>query len=418
MSLRLLILATYPHQPARHGGQVRLAAIDRIYRAAGFELQHICVYEPEVYPALQGAGAIAFSAEHPMRRYRGRQVPLIADFLTGPYAAADAGAYGAIRRQIAARPDIIHLEQPWLLPLAERLLAEPEFAGTRLIYGSQNIEAPLKRAILSQYQVEAPDVLEEIARLEQRACARADLVLAVSRADQAILSAWSPGRVVLAANGIDPWQASAAARRRWRARLGEAPFALYVASAHPPNLSGFFAMLGASLAFLPPDRCIVTAGSIGAAILADARFRRWEPLNRSRLIDAGIVEDEDLAALKDLAQVFFLPILDGGGTNIKTAEALYSGRYVVGTGASLRGYDSYCDLPGLAIHDEPALFRAAILRALESPRRAAAADTNERRAGLLWQNCLAHLPAEARALLRAGPAQAAMAPAGAEAGRP
>lgn len=398
---RILILSTYPYDQPRHGGQVRLSSIDRSYREAGFQIDHVCVYEPEVYtPGTKSALNIAFGQESPHRQYHGDFVPFILDYLSGAFASSDDGAWRQIKAGLSQIPQVIHLEQPWLLPLAERLLAEPGWQDTRLVYGSQNIEVPLKRAILEKYKIDRPDVMREIVTLEARTVQRADLVLGLSEADCAVLRGMTSKPVLLCANGIDPWQSTEAARKRWAARCGSQPFALFVASAHPPNFTGFFDCLGDSLAFLPPDRKIVAAGSVGPAIQTQAEFLRYAPLNASRILVTGMLPDEDLAALKDLAQSFILPITIGAGSNIKTAEALYSGKFVIGTTVSFRGFEAWLDLPGVTVADTPADFRAALTRSLDQPLPADAASYAAKRRGLTWRATLEPLAAAVATLAK------------------
>jgi hypothetical protein len=55
-----------------------------------------------------------------------------------------------------------------------------------------------------------------------------------------------------------------------------------------------------------------------------------------------------------------LPIGYGGGSNVKTAEALAAGRPIVATGAAFRGFDEYRSLPSVTLADTPLAFEAAI----------------------------------------------------------
>lgn len=77
--------------------------------------------------------------------------------------------------------DVIHVEQPWLWPLATKIRQRPEFSSSLLVYGSQNLEAPLKSSILEQYKVNAVhDVVDAVEALEKQAVLEADLTVAVT----------------------------------------------------------------------------------------------------------------------------------------------------------------------------------------------------------------------------------------------
>lgn len=387
----VLMLTTYPIAKPRHGGQLRARALCDAYRAAGWDVATLAVFEAEAYaPDARGNDDIEFPPWSPYRRFAGRAVPLLADYCAGAFAAADDGAWPAIRGKLDPQLDVVHIEQPWLLPLAERILRERGAHPPKLVYGSQNVEHGLKRAIFEQAGVHgADDVIAAIEALEVRATQRADLVLAVTRADAAVLAAHRAGPVCYAPNGIAGWQAERAKLEQWRAQLPKAPWALFVASAHPPNVQGFYACFGDSLACVPPDSRVVVAGSVSEHVYRAACASRWAPINLSRLQLLGELADDDLAAVKTLAALYLLPITQGGGSNIKTAEAIYSRRPVVATSTSLRGYEDYATLPEITVADEVAAFRHAVMRRLlDEPPRADTGPDTPLREQLLWAHCL------------------------------
>ena len=154
MNPTVLLLSTYPIVEPRHGGQVRLANIAHAFEAANWQVESMAIYEPEGYGAQrQGPRDLPFPVDSPFRQFKGRDVPLVNDLLTGLYAAADDGGFAAVVRQLPPVVDAIHVEQPWLWPLAKRIKQLPGFEKTILIYGSANIEARLKLEILTSYGV-------------------------------------------------------------------------------------------------------------------------------------------------------------------------------------------------------------------------------------------------------------------------
>lgn len=381
-----------------HGGQIRLAEIAAAYRRSGAEVRVCSVFDQTSY-ANQRYGRYdhIYPLQSPFRQWQGQAVPLIDDLTVGNYAAQDAAAYQALTAHLPQPVDVLHFEQPWLLPLVLRWRDEGRLKGTRLVYGSQNIEAALKASILHQYSVPQADAIaQEIAVLERSACQAADLTLAVSESDRQVLQGYTAQPVVLAANGIAAWQASDAALKHWKTQLPAANFALFVGSAHPPNISGFFDMFGDALGFISPDSRLVVAGSVGPHLLTHPQFQRWLPLNQSRLQVLGMVEDDALAAIKTLAHLFVLPITEGGGSNIKTAEALYSGAHVLGTPVSFRGFDGFLKLPGVHQQAQPADFRQAVARLLQTPSPVKEPASETHRQTLLWSHTLACLESVAR----------------------
>lgn len=198
---------------------------------------------------------------------------------------------------------------------------------------------------------------------------------------------------LLAPNGIAPWTAKAEVLESWKARLPESPWILYVASAHPPNFKGFNECLGSSLACIPPDSKLVVVGSVCEHLESTLRDSRWGQLNLSRLKLLYMLPDDDLDAVKTLAHAFLLPIPHGGGSNIKTAEAIYSGKYVVGTESAFRGFEQHLDLPEISVARTPNEFHAAIRKRLTGP---ATIDGNgpdrESRESLTWARSLESIP--------------------------
>ncbi|WP_026686569.1 glycosyltransferase [Azovibrio restrictus] len=385
---KVLILASYSCVTPLHGGQIRLSEIIKSYQAAGHAVQSLNLYS--MMSVGRGSHDFNYPLDTPWRLWQGRSVPLIEDLTSGRYAAGDEEAYARLTRAVEGVPDVIQVEQPWLFPLVARWRREGVFPGATIVYSSHNVEAPLKLAILRQYGIpEAEQIAAEIDALERQACELADVVLAVSRSDCQVLGAWCRQPVVLAANGIAAWPRVERDMAAWRGRLPQQPFPLFVGSAHPPNISGFFEVFGESLGFLPPDTRLCVLGSVGAHLPENPRMQRWLPLNLSRLQVLGVVDEAGLAAVKNLAHVIVLPITEGGGSNIKTAEALYSGKHVLGTPVSFRGFDAYLGMPGVHVAEPGRPFREKLRELLQAPPLAPAAPDLELRQSLLWRHTLA-----------------------------
>jgi glycosyltransferase involved in cell wall biosynthesis len=281
------------------------------------------------------------------------------------------------------------------------------------VYSSQNVEAPLKRGVHAGQPDEVTDaVVRRIERLERDVVAAADLTIAVTESDAETYRAWGGRRVVVAPNGIVERPTDPERLAHWRSHLDGTPFALFVGSAYPPNIYGFWQMLAPSMAFLAPDERVLVAGGIGGVLFHDPASREWERINTSRIVLAGQVTEGDLAALLALASCVVLPITIGGGSNIKTAEAIFSGRPVVGTTLSFRGYERALALPHVYRTDAPAEFRRLVKAALDGTLPPGRADQPELRRSVLWTETLKAVPAEIAALPSvAGPAPAGYRPA-------
>lgn len=398
----VLILSTYPVVQPRHGGQVRLANILKAYRDGGWNVTHVAVYETEGYGPSQVTDLdVAFPADSGFRSYRGRHIPLSNDLLSGRFAAADDGGFPAILRSLPSSLAAVHVEQIWLWPAAQRIRAMPQYAGVKLVLGTQNIEAPLKVDIFRTYDVkDCADVIDDIRTLEARSVGEADLALAVTRDDLDAVRGLGAREVVLAPNGVEPWTATEADLDRWRRRLPQAPWALYVASAHPPNFTDFYAYFNGSLGCIPPDSRLVVAGSVCQHIYEAGLKSRWSSLNVARLELLFTLSDADLAAVRTLAHMFVLPISVGGGSNIKTAEAIYSGARVVGGATAFRGYEDFLDLPEIQLARTPREFTSFVREGLAFPL--ARKEAPDRRSALTWTHNLRHMTERVGTLVDTG----------------
>jgi glycosyltransferase involved in cell wall biosynthesis len=86
-----------------------------------------------------------------------------------------------------------------------------------------------------------------------------------------------------------------------------------------------------------------------------------------RAVRLGQLPDDDLAATILSSSAVLLPITQGGGSNLKTAEALASGRRIVATSFAFRGYEDYLNVSGVAIADTPDEFRSEMIKAVKQP---------------------------------------------------
>ncbi|HEX7769264.1 MAG TPA: FkbM family methyltransferase [Dokdonella sp.] len=370
--MRLLQLTTYPLKNPRHGGQLRCAAIRDCYRALGIEVETLAVMHEGAHRGDRERSDIALPAESPHWNPR---LPRFVDLQAGDCLVGSAEAFAAFDAVLGRlRPHVIQLEQPWLYPAVKRWLDERAFderTRPRLVYSSQNIEWKLKRDEAATGVATAPDFAREVRRveaLEREVVRAADLVIACTDEELSELRAMTDDAAgtrtwVTAHNAIAPYNPDPARVAAMRHRLGLERYPLFVGSAHPPNVDGFWRMLAPSLSFLRPDEKIVVAGSVGHLLRQHPTYAAWSGINEPRLAIVGEVEREDLVALLGGAAAILLPITTGGGSNLKTAEAIYSGRPVLATPHALRGYGDAAHWPTIRVEDGADGFRRT-LRAL------------------------------------------------------
>ncbi|RYD16205.1 MAG: glycosyltransferase [Lysobacteraceae bacterium] len=409
--MRVLQLVTYPLKSPRHGGQLRCAAIRERYRELGLEVETVAVLHGNDYrPDEHERHDIVLSPDHPGFD---PAFPRMTDLQRGRVLAGDARAFAAFRDLVERlRPDLVQLEQPWLYPAVRRWFDERRLDAARrprLVYSSQNIEWKLKRDEMPAAHAADTAYLREVAAveaLERELVRAADLVIACTDEELAELRAMAGEPVhasewVTARNAIAPFAPDPARIAAMRQRLGLERYALFVGSAHPPNVDGFWNMLAPSLAFLRPDEKIVVAGGVGHMLRQHPVYAAWSGINEPRLAVLGEVERDDLVALLGGAATILLPITTGGGSNLKTAEAIYSGRPVLATPHALRGYGDASRWPTLTLADTADSFRLRLRESLDGPERVPPADHARIRIEVTWARALAPL---ADAVLRLQPA--------------
>ncbi|MER2268924.1 hypothetical protein [Methylobacterium oxalidis] len=386
--MRYLSLATYPISVPRHGGQIRVNALHRVLRERGWVTAHIAVYDQAAQPD-EPESEFLFPLTLPFQidiaRREGRPDVDAADFLL------EAPGQWLRFCQVldGFRPDIVSCEQPWLWPAVRRYLEQRPGIDVKILYSSQNVEAHLIANVTASCSPEGRARLSaRTAEIEIDMVARADAIMVVSQGDHDHF-AQSGKPILLAPNGV--WSgAPASSLDYWRRNLTLYSTMLFVGSGHPPNAIGFSEMLGPRLSYLAPDERIIVVGTVAGLLDRTPGYSDWYGLNAARLIVAGSQDEGGLSTLLALAGGIVLPITMGGGTNLKTAEALYNRKRIVATSIAMRGYENFADFPGLTICDEPEAFKQAVracLAATGGPLTYTL-EQLEQLDGLLWSSTL------------------------------
>ena len=381
--MKILVLCTYPIKNPRHGGQLRVRNIVDTYRAAGHEVEVAGVLGSDQYESengfhpFPGAGQLAAVIPNPF---------LMEDYAIGRLFADDTSHYERLAALIRNKPDVVQVEHPWLFAFARRFVRE---VNAKLIYSSHNVEWQLKKQILSSYFDEdtARQQADLIKRVELDAVAGAESIACVSENDAVWLRTQTTKPVVVAPNGVKPWQTNEEGRKEAASITQGYRYALYCASAHPPNMTGFFDMFAGGFGSLKPDEKLVVAGGASWAMAGDVRIHQ-SPKLAERYVIGGIVSQDCLEGLLDGAACIVLPLTQGGGTNLKTAEALWAGKHIVATTVAMRGFERFFGARGVHVADEPAAFKRALRNAMGAAPLQLTQEEIESRRTVLWESCL------------------------------
>lgn len=346
--MKIASLSTYPVSSPFHGGQRRVNAIIAALRAAQHEVQHFPLYFGDDFPeasAEEQEFALAGAIRNKLAASGKREDIHLADILD----AQDPTAQRMLQKLAVFQPDIIQFEQPWLYAvLKDAITQDPQLCKAALVYSSQNVEADL---LPEAFKTEALD-------LERDLIAAADLVISVSTSDAKRFKGLGAKQTVVAPNGshlpvtLGPDIVSPITQ----------DYALFVGSAHRPNSEGYWDNFGMIPGFIPPSARLVVVGGVCNLLGSDARFQKFRSLNNEVVHNMGVVPEDMLNRLLGFASVICLPISSGGGTNLKTAEALLSGKPIIAMSAAFRGFEHFIHAPGVFIADNPKGFKSLIQR--------------------------------------------------------
>ncbi len=389
--MRVLILGPWPVARPRHGGQIRAASIIEAYRARGHEVRFMGIYDPGNVPlsdtdpddvAVDGdVGAYVAAATDP---------PGWSFWAAFAEVPALFQRFEAVVRQF--RPDIVQFEEPYLWLVVQKLRARGCIDRARIIHSSYNYETALRRDLMEIDGNVDEQVLARVAAQEEDIAREADLVVTVSDDDAECFRRIGANNVLVARNGSRRPEATTEALAALDGYLGTAPFVLFVSSAHTPNARGLLDMVeGVSIRLPGP---LVIAGSV-SRLLAPQRARH-RLLRDARMV--GVVEPSILDALVVRAGVIILPKTRGGGSNLKTSEALLARRPIVATDLAFVGFEDWRDLPGVHIANEPAAFWERVTQKLTQAESIGSSDGPDPRDALLWSSCLAPMTDAVEAL--------------------
>jgi hypothetical protein len=388
MKMNILQMTTYDVDKPDHGGKLRCHHIRRALRQH-FDVQTLSFEWGDGFDA----STMCVMLDKARWETIGIDVPL-SDWGICTYLEKDNACYQKVCSLLSEyAPDVILLEQPFLWPLLERLMQDAVIpTDVKLIYSSHNIEIGMKRKIYKDFY--APDVafryVEYVDSMEKAAILTCTAAMAVSSVDAAYVNAFSPGKPVrVFLNGhVQPaptpedekWEARFAAQRNnW----------VYVASWHPPNINGLRDLVMALARYSDSMEGIVlwVLGGVGNGLKATTPGFRQEDYPWLRIL--GLVSGDDIESAILSSSGVVLPIWEGGGSNLKTAQALLSEKCVLGSEFSFRGFEHCAQEPGVML--APDADGLAKLLVTTAPQALYPRSDNVQ--ALKWERILESLPA-------------------------
>ncbi len=384
--INLLNISPFPWQPPFHGGQHRVFNIVKKYKDLGIEVQSIGI-NPDPHHYRSQANFIPCD-EKLIKKYSDKPWQM-SDYYFANEFIDDKGRFQKLSSVVKVAPEVIQIEHPWLfkfgLKFAESLPRRP-----RIVYSSHNIEHQLKEKLLRGVlpTTDLKEEVEKVRLLEEFSILNSDYIVCCTENDANYARQVNPSATVLVCpNGVR----SIRNIPRFDITLPE-KYAIFCGSGHPPNVKGLYEMFSKGLGCVAPDQRLIIVGSVGHQVMLDQRFDKI-PNFRKRTVILGEVEENLMNFLLSHAHVVILPLTVGGGSSLKTAEALYLGKWVVATECALRGFEKFSSSAGVLISkdNERDSFSQMLRKAFDSEPLHLSSFEKERRESLLWTSTLKDL---------------------------
>ena len=378
MTRTIVIFSTYAPSE-EFGGPARIFHMRRVIERRGHRVSHVVIDTDGVRGATT-ANDLRITAST-----RTRPIDhLYTDVELGATVGADQHQVDKVvaylRRQ---RADLVILEQPFLVPVVRRALAQVPIP---VLYSCQNVEYQLRKDLeqFSPMRTRSPLRYEEVRALEIEAVAMSAAVTSICTSDQTRLQLDFGVESVVVPNG----STVAEARLDLQYQRDHAYFA-FAGSSYWPNTEGFADIATPSLAFLPPNVRIEICGSVCKALLDHRRLLNHSDINLARMSMNGFVPMNELIGLMVNSIAVLVPVFLGEGSNLKSADALACGAPVIMTRRATHGYEDVLaiDDEGVTVVDTPAEFRAAMKLAVATGRPSGLVGA-KRRQMLAWSNRL------------------------------
>lgn len=229
--------------------------------------------------------------------------------------------------------------------------------GDRFVYSSQNNETELKKRLLEWHPLKT-ELLSQVERIERLAveCSAASIAVSQEDAESLVKGKRTAGPVMVVRNGAAAPRVGEdveRARQNLREKIGERAV-VFLGSAHMPNAEAA-QFIVEHIAPQCPDVRFHLLGSVCSTIAkAPPNVTLW-----------GVVDEVTKSAVMQSCALALNPMTSGSGSNVKLADYLGNGLFVITTEFGQRGYP-----PSVREHlavESLETFASGICRAIDAP---------------------------------------------------
>jgi len=368
--LDFLVVNTYPSNPARHGGGIRIQnlwgsmpadicaqavvlahtdggpALMPLTRARpGFE-QHVPFW-PELRAAIAQLNAVTGTSSD--------------DVALALAANGDDPFTRALRSAAGAGADALVLSHPFMVRQARA--AAPHLP---IVYEAHNVEADLKGSMFRDDEG-GRKAIELVTQLEAEACAHASLVVCCTEVDRRrLIERYGIASEIV---HVVPNGASIASMvfTPWGTRDLTAPRCVFAGSGHAPNVEAAAIIIDAATSL--PD--------VGFDLIGDLAAQLGHVRLPANVVLHGRVSDAEKQRLFAQATLALNPMKVGSGSNLKLVDYLAAGLPVLSSTVGARGFSpDLVDCLEL-VAPEPAALADAIAASLQRDWSARSARARE-----------------------------------------
>lgn len=384
-AMRILQLTTYDVEFPNHGGKLRGHHIRKSLRER-FTVETLS-FEWSSRDLAEG-----LAVELNQDRFAEFGIDgMLCDWGISIYLEANPDIYFRVCELVRSfRPDVLSMEQPFLWPLVKRFRGDGVVADEiKIVYSSHNIEAPMKQKIYEDnYSADdAKRYLEIVRDIELDVIKSCDVALAVSERDAAYIKLHAPTTPLAIYSNGHSRPCTNDSYEKWKDLFSKRELNwIFIGSWHPPNINGIKHLLDAiSATPEKPNFLIWVLGGAGDGLRSIPGFKEADyPYLRI----LGMVSQDDINAGILNSSGVLLPIWEGGGSNLKTAQALLSRKCILGSNFSFRGFENCTRENGVFLGETPNEVVAKLLSLTPESLYTRSAAVDE----LQWEFILATLP--------------------------
>lgn len=229
--------------------------------------------------------------------------------------------YSRYFKKIVKNSDLVIHESPYTLPYDEALYSD----NKPRIYNSYNVEFNLASQILHGNLGSAG--ANFVKTLEKQLIDQARLVLATCQEEvDAFIKEFgiNPYKIGIAPNGFEP-----SSQKRVNLSRSEKSFAIFMGSAHPPNIEAALFILNELAPYLP-ELEFHLIGSVCKSLANDQQLP-------SNVIMDGFVSEDIKTQLLRTCTIALNPMFSGAGTNLKMLDYMAASAPIITTKVGARG---------------------------------------------------------------------------------